>query len=151
MQLPIGGHYEAFPDRLDNLGDASLYRAVGPARRPAAQMEGEMKQMILAAALCSRAITHAQSQTQDLFEALRQGDAAKVQAAVNHGVDVNSRDDGGNTLLMQAAVYSTPALMQFLLERGADPKASNERGYNALMRSMPDLEKSSCWRSTAPM
>ena len=42
---------------------------------------------------------------------------------------------------MQAALYSTPALMQFLLERGADPKGANERGYNALMRSMPDLVK----------
>jgi len=104
-------------------------------------MEDEMKQMILAAALCSPAIVYAQSQIQDLFEALRQGDAAKVQAAVKHGVDVNSRDDGGNTLLMQAAVYSTPSLMQFLLERGADPKASNERGYTALMRAMPDQVK----------
>ena len=63
-------------------------------------MEDEMKQMILAAALCCPAIVYAQSQIQDLFEALRQGDAAKVQAAVKHGVDVNSRDDGGNTLLM---------------------------------------------------
>jgi ankyrin repeat protein len=72
---------------------------------------------------------------------LRQGDAAKVQASVNQGADVNSRDEFGNTLLMQAALYSTPALMQFLLERGADPMGANERRYNALMRSMPDLVK----------
>ena len=100
-----------------------------------------MKRLIPVAALCSLTISYAESPTRDLFEALRQGDAAKVQAAVSHGVDVNSRDDGGNTLLMQASVYSTPALMQFLLERGADPKASNDRGYTALMRAMPNLVK----------
>ena len=101
----------------------------------------KMKRLIPVAAMCSLAISYAQSPTRDLFEALRQGDAAKVQASVNQGADANSRDELGNTLLMQAALYSTPALMQFLLERGADPKGANERGYNALMRSMPDLVK----------
>ena len=101
----------------------------------------KMKRLIPVAAMCSFAISYAQSPTRDLFEALRQGDAAKVQASVNQGADVNSRDELGNTLLMQAALYSTLALMQFLLERGADPKGANERGYNALMRSMPDLVK----------
>ena len=48
-------------------------------------------------------------QAQSLFEALRQGDMTKVKAAINNGVDVNSRDAGGNTLLMQAAIYATAA------------------------------------------
>src|SRR6266568_2743389 len=41
---------------------------------------------------------------QSLFEALRQGNVAKVKAAIKNGEDVNSRDADGNTLLMQAAV-----------------------------------------------
>jgi ankyrin repeat protein len=61
--------------------------------------------------------------------------------AVTEGADVNSRDDHGNTLLMQAAVYSTPALMEFLLANGANQRRPTSAGYTALMRAMPDLVK----------
>jgi ankyrin repeat protein len=100
-----------------------------------------MNRLIVLAAVCGATALHAESSAQPLFEALRQSDTAKVQEAVTHGTDVHSRDDHGNTLLMQAAVYSTPALMEFLLAHGADPKAANKRGYTALMRAMPDLVK----------
>ena len=100
-----------------------------------------MNRLIVLAAMCGITSLCAEFSAQPLFEALRQGGAAKVQKAVTEGADVNSRDDHGNTLLMQAAVYSTPALMEFLLANGANPKAANERGYTALMRAMPDLVK----------
>src|SRR5260370_39724653 len=79
--------------------------------------------------------------TQSLFEALRQGDVAKVKAAIDNGVDVNSRDADGNTLLMQAAVYAAAADLEFLLARGADVNAANKAGHTALMRAMPDIAK----------
>src|SRR5260370_10831474 len=79
--------------------------------------------------------------TQSLFEALRQGDVAKVKAAIDNGEDVNSRDADGNTLLMQAAVYATAADLEFLLSHGADVNAANKAGHTALMRAMPDLAK----------
>jgi len=80
-------------------------------------------------------------QSQSLFEALRQGGMTKVRAAINSGVDVISRDEGGNTLLMQAAVYATAADLEFLVAHGADVNAANKGGHTALMRAMPDLAK----------
>ncbi|MGH7973504.1 MAG: ankyrin repeat domain-containing protein, partial [Limisphaerales bacterium] len=84
---------------------------------------------------------HAGSTTQPLFDALRQGDAAKVRAAVISGVDVNSRDGDGNTLLMEAAVYGSTADLDFLLAHGANVNVANEAGHTAVMRAMPDLAK----------
>ena len=81
------------------------------------------------------------STTQSLFDALRQGDAAKVRAAVISGVDVNSQDRDGNTLLMQAAVYGTVADLDFLLAHGANVNVGNEAGHTPVMRAMPDLAK----------
>jgi ankyrin repeat protein len=80
-------------------------------------------------------------QAQSLFEALRQGELTKVRAAIEAGVDVNSRDADSNTLLMQAAVYATRADLEFLLAHGADVNAANKAGHTALMRAMPDLAK----------
>jgi ankyrin repeat protein len=79
--------------------------------------------------------------TQALFEAMRQGEIGKVRIAVNNGANVNSRDADGNTLLMQAAVYSTAAEIEFLLAHGADVNAVNNTGHPALMRAMPELAK----------
>jgi ankyrin repeat protein len=91
---------------------------------------------------------HAESAT-PLFEALRQNDIAKVKAAINNGADVNSRDEYGNTLLMQAAVYATASDLDFLLAHGADVNASNKNGHTALMRLCRTWQRSSCWFSTA--
>jgi ankyrin repeat protein len=79
--------------------------------------------------------------SQSLFEALRQGDIAKVREAVNNGADVNSRDTYGNTLLMQTAVFAREADLAFLLAHGADVNAANNQGHTAIMRAMPDLAK----------
>ena len=79
--------------------------------------------------------------TQYLFEALRQGEGATVRAAIKQGVDVNSRDADGNTLLMQTAIYGEAADLEFLLTHGADANASNKTGHTALMRAIPDLAK----------
>src|SRR5215831_9348676 len=76
-----------------------------------------------------------------LFEALRQGEISRVGAAIEAGMDVNSRDTDGNTLLMQAAVYTTAADLEYLLKKGADVNASNNSGHTALMRAIPDLAK----------
>src|SRR5215471_2744915 len=84
-----------------------------------------------------------QDEGKSLFEALRQGEVAKVRAAISKGADINSRDQYGNTLLMQTAVYATRADLEFLLAHGADVdvNAANKAGHTALMRAMPDLAK----------
>ncbi len=84
---------------------------------------------------------YADSPAQATFEALRQGETVKLRTAVNSGLDVNSRDADGNTVLMQAAVYATTADLEFLLAHGADVNAANKTGHTALMRAMPDLAK----------
>jgi ankyrin repeat protein len=86
-------------------------------------------------------ITPASSKGQSIFQALRQGKTWAIKTAIAEGVDVNSRDDDGNTLLMQAAVYATAADLDFLLSHGADVNAANKAGHTALMRAMPDLAK----------
>src|SRR5215471_15940978 len=82
-----------------------------------------------------------QDEGKSLFEALRQGEVAKVRAAISKGADINSRDQYGNTLLMQTAVYATRADLEFLLAHGADVNAANKAGHTALMRAMPNLAK----------
>jgi ankyrin repeat protein len=77
----------------------------------------------------------------NLFECLRRGDASSVRAAVEKGVDINTCDADGNTLLMQAAIYATAADLEFLLARGADVNAVNKGGHTALMGAIPDLGK----------
>src|SRR5436309_2872160 len=67
---------------------------------------------------------------QSLFEAIRQGETT-IARTIAGGVDVNSRDANGNTLLMQASVYGTAADLEFLLTHGADVKAVNRDGYTA--------------------
>jgi ankyrin repeat protein len=95
---------------------------------------------LLLAALGATA-SYADSPAQPLFDALRQGEIARVRAAIGKGADINSRDQYGNTLLMQAAVYATRADLEFLLACGADVNAANKAGHTALMRAMPDLAK----------
>ena len=82
-----------------------------------------------------------EAKTPSLFESLRLGEASIVRAAITHGVDVNSRDTDGNTLLMQTALYGTALDVDFLLARGADVNAVNHAGHTALMRAIPDLAK----------
>ena len=60
-----------------------------------------------------------------LVNELRQGHIAPIKAAIGSGADANARDRFGNTLLMHAALYATPDLLTFLLERGADVNAAS--------------------------
>jgi ankyrin repeat protein len=88
-----------------------------------------------------RDISPVSPKAQSLFEGLRQGQTLKVRKAIEQGVDVNSRDSDGNTVLMQAAIYATTADLEFLLAHGAEVNAANKGGHTALMRALPDLAK----------
>src|SRR5579863_1263583 len=89
---------------------------------------------ILLMAAAGTAAIDADSAVQSLFDALRQGNMAQVKVALNSGADVNSRDQYGNSLLMQAALYGTAADLDFLLARGAQVNAANQTGHTAVMR-----------------
>ncbi len=72
------------------------------------------------------------SQPEHAFEAIRNGDEAGVRRLVTSPEAANARNAQGATLLMMAAQHASPSMLEYLLERGADPKASNPLGATAL-------------------
>lgn len=78
----------------------------------------------------------------DAFAALRRGDRAAFLAAVLHDAKLSTlRGPGGATPLMIAALYGDAALVQTLLDAGADPNVANDTGATALHWSVTDLQK----------
>ncbi|MBS0346027.1 MAG: ankyrin repeat domain-containing protein [Proteobacteria bacterium] len=70
----------------------------------------------------------------DLFNAAKLGDAAEVSQLVRQGMDVNSSDPNGNTLLILAAREEQPKVVAELLkQRGLKLNARNSAGDSALM------------------
>lgn len=55
-----------------------------------------------------------------------------IKLLVSKGLNVNDANQGGDTPLTGAAMRSEPALVEFLLSIGADPKHKNARGLTAL-------------------
>ena len=70
-----------------------------------------------------------------LLEAVRAADAAKVKALLQHGTDLNVRDADGATPLMLAAGAGNMEMVAALLAVGADVHATDLRGWTALMKS----------------
>lgn len=70
----------------------------------------------------------------DLFNATKLGDAAEVAQLVRQGMDVNSSDPSGNTLLILATREEQPKVVAELLkQRGIKLDARNSAGDSALM------------------
>lgn len=60
-----------------------------------------------------------------LFEAVRKGDAAAVTAALDRGADVNAKFRYGTTALFKAAERGHAEVVKVLLERGVDAKVKD--------------------------
>jgi len=69
---------------------------------------------------------------EDMEEALISGDTSWAIQLVNRGMDVNSVDATGNTLLMQAVIRDNPEFFDFLLKRRARINTRNRNGETAL-------------------
>jgi hypothetical protein len=54
-----------------------------------------------------------------------------MEAFLAEGVDVNAPGVRGNTALMKAAIGSSPDVVKWLLDHGADPLRTNDRGFTA--------------------
>lgn len=90
--------------------------------------------LALAAAALLAVPAAAWSQALDqLLEAANAGDAKTVATLLNKGLDPNSTDKQGNTLLMIAAVHGHEALVKLLVERKADLRLRSPVGDSALM------------------
>lgn len=78
-----------------------------------------------------------------LDHAIDEDDAVIVETLLKKGANPNLRDrETGETLLMSAAQYSTPEVVQALIDGGADVNARNMSGQTALTLA----DKNNLWR-----
>jgi ankyrin repeat protein len=66
-----------------------------------------------------------QALNDQLFEAVRKGDAAQVTALLDKGADVNAKFRYGQTALFKAAERGNAAVAKVLLDRGVDVKVKD--------------------------
>jgi len=91
--------------------------------------------LALAAALllATSPAARAQSSLDDLLKAADKGDVTTVALYLNKGLDPNSTDKLGQTLLMIAAVEGHEELVKLLISRKADVRRRSPAGDSALM------------------
>lgn len=86
---------------------------------------------LLCTLLCSVASA---ASLDDLFNAAKLGDATEVLQLVKQGMDVNSSDPAGNTLLILASrEEQSKVVAELLKQRGVKLNARNSAGDSALM------------------
>src|SRR6185369_8765307 len=68
--------------------------------------------------------------------ATRQGDVTRIRSLLEHGADINSRDEHGQTALMNAAHAGQEELVHLLVERGADLNVTAKYNLSALMLAL---------------
>ncbi|MDR2113370.1 MAG: ankyrin repeat domain-containing protein, partial [Candidatus Accumulibacter sp.] len=69
---------------------------------------------------------------EDMEEALIRGDTAAVIALIERGMEVNTVDRNGNTLLIQSIQRDLPELFDYLMQRRARVNMRNRNGETAL-------------------
>jgi ankyrin repeat protein len=96
---------------------------------------------LVCVAACLSAAGYSQSNADEMIQAIRNNDLASLKARLAQGVDVNSRDQRGSTLLMHAAALGSPDAVKLLLQSGADPNAKNDLEATALILGAGNAEK----------
>ena len=69
----------------------------------------------------------------ELFIAIQNGDAGRVQQLIASGADPNAKNDKGSTALTIAVLMDKPDIARILLNAGADINAKNDVGATPLM------------------
>ena len=96
-----------------------------------------MRSILCAISLCAL-LSGAES---SMFDAIRNGDTARVQALLKSGADPNQRHEMGATTLMYAAAFSSVDCVRILLEGGAEVNGTGKNGATALMWGTGDTAK----------
>ena len=96
-------------------------------------MQGHrVRRLIFAAMLtCWGSAAFAAATDMELVNAVRSNDVDAVQSLLNDGVDVNATTSDGATVLQWAVHNDQAALVELLLEAGADAGISNRYGVSA--------------------
>lgn len=55
-----------------------------------------------------------------------------IHALLEHGLDVNKKDNIGNTILIGSCIGHQENIVRFLLDKGADPNIVNDRNHRAI-------------------
>jgi len=69
----------------------------------------------------------------EILQAAKQSETPKVIDLLRRGMDVNTADQDGNTLMMIAVRENNPDLVRFLLDNRANAQRRNSHGDTALM------------------
>lgn len=75
----------------------------------------------------------AQPTLDDLFKAVELGDTSTVEALLERGMDVNSTNRAGNTILMEATREGKTDIVNLLIARKVRFNAQNAAGDSAIM------------------
>ena len=60
-----------------------------------------------------------------------EGNAEKIEEAINNGANIEAKDDNGNTALILAASEGYTQIVELLLQYGANINAKDNKGYTA--------------------
>src|SRR6185295_20074035 len=94
-----------------------------------------------------------------LFKAAEQGDAVRVRALLDQGIDVNAPNEAGSTVLMAAVGVGSrfrenradhSEVVKLLLSRGAAVNATDKQRQTALMKALEGVASESGIISPAP-
>jgi ankyrin repeat protein len=96
-------------------------------------MRISIHQWLSAASICLAANGAWAGVYEDTLIAARNDDSAKVIQFLQRGVDINTADEHGTTLLMYAARNGNESLLDHLLNNDAKPLIKNKYGDDALM------------------
>src|SRR4030095_753141 len=98
----------------------------------------------ISTAICSLlfSILATSQSTHPLFIAVKNNDIKKVKALLDDPkLDINMVDDDSDNVLMSAALYAQPEIMELLLKKGAKVDSRNRAGQTALMWSTNEKDK----------
>ena len=90
-------------------------------------------QIILTYMLLLGSVSICAAQSDELVRAAGAKDAAKVAQLLSQGVDVNQRDEKGDTALIVAAREQSMPIVELLLKAKADVNLQNNSGHTALI------------------
>jgi len=97
--------------------------------------------VVIFLSLGSYFVVSGQTPAAKIFAAVKNNDSKELKTLLDQGADPNSYDEDGDHLLMYAALYSSVACMELLVEKGCNVNAKNSLDETALMWAVHDLEK----------